>query len=428
MQKPLNTADHFTLMMDHEIRRSGLAGNFCAIVYELDVQPDADFLQLRSSEFIRRFPGANVRLKRSGRRYFWVTNQDQDAQALVHRKIEDRSAALKTIEEIMNAPSSAESTAPVLFYLLDTPACSFFMLRWFHPICDAKGAELILHQMLEGKPDQGIEEGEDAFSQMVAKWGLWQKFNMIRKAKRHVDALDSLSSSLPLIKDAQADKLGFQIVRLDAVTSKQILAQARKEAGMTGTALYFIGCLMRAMCSSGCDEQEGFCVPYAMNMRKRKALFPLFGNQVSFLFAQADMDQVRDRRKLFSSLREQHKTTIRSGLDQALVPLMQAGSWLPLDKFGKIIRNAPNGRERSSFWFSYTGEPDPKVAEVAGSRIRSMFQLSQVTSPPSLGLLVSQYNGEITLSFNYISSQIDGQWLISLTHALTAELQGGTAT
>ena len=32
----LNPADHFTLVLDYEIRKSGLAGNYCALVLELD--------------------------------------------------------------------------------------------------------------------------------------------------------------------------------------------------------------------------------------------------------------------------------------------------------------------------------------------------------------------------------------------------------
>ena len=193
---------------------------------------------------------------------------------------------------------------------------------------------------------------------------------------------------------------------------------------MMGTALYFIGCLMRALEKNGCTEKEGFCVPYAMNIRKRKAMFPLLGNQVTFLFSQAKLEQVRDRKRLFATLKEQHKSVIRSGLDHALIPLMEAGSWLPLEKFGRIIRNTPKGEERSSFWFSYTGEPDPKVEEIGGAKVISMFQLSQVTAPPSLGMLVSQYNGSITLSFNYVSSQIDQQWLNALTKIMSDELAG----
>jgi hypothetical protein len=181
---------------------------------------------------------------------------------------------------------------------------------------------------------------------------------------------------------------------------------------------------MRAIDQAGSLEKEGFCVPFAMNIRKRKALFPLVGNQVTFLFAQASMEQVRDRSALFKTLREQYKQTVRDGLEYAMIPLMEAGSWLSLEKFGDIIRNAPKGGERSSFWFSYTGEPDPKVVSVAGARVLAMFQLSQVTAPPSLAMLVNQYNGILTFSFSYIAGQIDQQWLNLLIEKLSVELNG----
>ena len=419
--RPLNTADHFTLMMDHEIRHSGLAGNFCALVFELEGSPDAEALRSRANQFITRFPEINVRLKQQGRRFVWIENPEAKPSIFFKHMVNSKTTAHEVIEEIINTQSSAYEASPVEFHLIDIPDGALFMLRWFHPICDAKGAELIIHHLLSDEP---VEEGEDAFRLLTSKWGWWKKIGMMFKAKRHIDTMDKISSSLPKIHDAPADRLKFHFVQFDSDTSKKIMAKSMKEAGMMGTALYFIGCLMRAMEKAGCHEQEGFCVPYAMNMRKRKALFPLLGNQVSFLFAQATMEQVRDRKQLFTSLREQHKETVRSGLDHALIPLMEAGSWLPLEKFGNIIRNTPKGQERSSFWFSYTGEPDPKVTEIGDAKVVSMFQPSQVTAPPSLGMLVSQYNGAITLSFNYVSSQIDKQWLDSLTEMMASELEG----
>ncbi|MDX8389136.1 MAG: hypothetical protein R8M38_01465 [Mariprofundaceae bacterium] len=425
MQRPLNTSDHFTLMMDHEIRQSGLAGNFCAIVFELESNPNVEELILRTKSLIKRFPEINVRLTQQGRHYLWQSNPDKEPNLLFHHTVNNRSTALKVIEKIINTNTPAHLTAPVAFHVIDMPEGSFFLLRWFHPICDAKGAELIIYHLLT---DHSSEEaqGEDAFTQLTKKWGFWKKIGMLYRAKRHIDALDKTSSSLPLTTEATANQLKFHVMHFDIDTSKQIMSRAMKEAGMTGTALYFIGCLMRALEKSGCDEKDGFCVPYAMNMRKRKSLFPLCGNQVSFLFAQANMKQVRDRKELFSSLRSQHKETVRSGLDHALLPLMEAGSWLSLEKFGRIIRNTPRGHERSSFWFSYTGESDPKVTDIGGAKVASMFQLSQVTAPPSLGMLVSQYAGTITLSFNYVANQIDQQWFDSLTEIMANELKGKT--
>ncbi|PCI44375.1 MAG: hypothetical protein COB41_04525 [Proteobacteria bacterium] len=419
MLTALNTADHFTLMMDHEIRKSGLSGNFCALVFELAGKLDPEIFVVKTERFLQRFPEANVRLKQQGRRYFWQPYTQGSSIFFTHQA-KHKDAAQKIIQSIINIEVSAYDAAPITFHLINMPTGSFFLLRWFHPICDAKGAELITHYFLHD--DETPPQGKNPFALLTNKWSFWKKLGMMYKAKKYIGQLDQTSSSLPKIENAPAEKLDFKLLSFDADTSKNIMRNAMKEAGMTGTSLYFIGCLMRALEKTGCQEKAGFCVPYAMNMRKRKALFPLFGNQVSFLFAQASMEQVRDRKKLFTSLREQHKTTIRTGLDQALVPLMWAGSWLPLEKYGGIIRNTPQGEERSSFWFSYTGEPEPQVSEIAGTKVKTMFQLSQVTSAPSLGMLVSQYNGEITLSFNYIAKQIQDEWLNTLTEQLAKEL------
>lgn len=406
-------------MMDHEIRQSGLAGNFCALVYELDGSPDEAWFTERTEKFMHRFPEINVRLKQRGRRYIWEQSTDRADIFSLH-PTSGRDEALATIEAIINESSEPDQAIPVTFHLISSPQQAFFMMRWFHPICDAKGAELIVHHFLN---DVEAEQGEDAFAQLTSKWSIWKKISMMFRAKRHIDRMDRISSSLPSVSPGQSERLKFHVVSFDGETSKKIMARSMKEAGMMGTALYFIGCLMRALEKSGCEEKDGFCVPYAMNIRKRKALFPIVGNQVTFLFAQAAMQQVRDRKLLFTALREQHKQVVRDGLDHALIPLMQAGSWLPLEKFGTIIRNTPKGEERSSFWFSYTGEPDPKVEMIAGVDVKSTFQLSQVTAPPSLAMLVSQYNGIITLSFNYVAGRIDRQWLDQLISNLSDELQ-----
>jgi len=419
MLTALNTADHFTLMMDHEIRKSGLAGNFCALVFELDKKLAPESLAMKEKSFLQRFPEANVRLKQQGRRYFWQPYTQNSSIFFAHQA-KHKESAQQILQSIMNTEVSPTNAAPVTFHLINMPTGSFFLLRWFHPICDAKGAELIMHYFLHD--NEMPPQGQSPFIQLSNKWSFWKKLGMMYKAKKYIGQLDQTSSSLPKIQDTPADKLDFKLLHFDADTSKCIMRNAMKEAGMTGTSLYFIGCLMRALEKTGCQENDGFCVPYAMNMRKRKALFPLFGNQVSFLFAQATMQHVRDRKLLFKSLREQHKTTIRTGLDQALVPLMWAGSWLPLEKYGGIIRNTPQGEERSSFWFSYTGEPDPQVSAISDANVKTMFQLSQVTSAPSLGMLVSQYSGEITLSFNYVANQIQSEWLNTVMENLSKEL------
>ena len=419
----LNPADHFTLVLDHEIRKSGLAGNYCALVLELDGIPGHAEIARRCSVFARRFPLAVACLSRQGRQYAWIPSGDDSLPFQVSKlDTDDAACRQQRVLELVNQGAPVSASAPFELHLIEATDHSLLVLRWFHPATDAKGAELVLHQLFSDS--QAAQQSQPSpVERLQQQWGWWRKFRLGRQAVLNIRGLDRHASVLPLEPQRPADRLTLKLVRYDTAQTAQILVNARNQSGMTGTTLYLIGCMMRAMEATGATQEgEAYCVPYAANLRRRKALSPLFGNQVSFLFAQAGRDLLRSRQRLFTHLREQNRAAIRQGLDHAMLPLMQAGSWLSLDKYGRIVRNSPSGRERSSFWFSYTGEMEPEPEAIAGCRVRGMYQVSQVSSPPGLGLLASIFRGRLVLSFNCINNQVQGDWLECLTQAMTAEL------
>ena len=419
----LNPADHFTLVLDYEIRKSGLAGNYCALVLELDGIPDAAEITRRSRHFASRFPLAVARLSRLGRQYAWVPSGDDSLPFQISKlDTDDVASRERRLLEIVNQGTPVSESAPFELHLIAATDHSLLVLRWFHPATDAKGAELVLHHLftdsLRVQPPQ-----PSPVERLQQQWGWWRKFRLGRQAALNIRGLDRHASVLPVTAQQPADRLVLKQVRYDREQTAQILANAREQSGMTGTTLYLIGCMMRAMETTGATQEgDAYCVPYAANLRRRKALSPVLGNQVSFLFAQAGRDIVRSRQQLFTHLREQNRAAIRQGLDHAMLPLMQAGSWLPLEKYGRIVRYSPSGRERSSFWFSYTGAMEPEPVAIAGCPVRGMYQVSQVSSPPGLGLLASLFQGRLVLSYNCINNQLQGDWLERLTQAMTAEL------
>jgi len=422
---PLNAADHFTLMMDHEIRKSGLAGNLCALVIELETCPDKDELSKKTRSFAQRFPLAVASLQKTGRRYAWE-ERHKSPDIFFHHVCHDVKNSgtfqIETLKKIINKKQPLEDLLPVEVHLIESEKNNQLVLRWFHPLCDAKGIELILHHIIH----QGQHQHNDApagVDAWLAKQGLWQKIKFAFKARNNIRQLDRLNSALLNPADQPADTFDFQIVRYDKEQTAKINMLARQYAGMTGTALYFIGCMMRTLKTVGCDHQgDGFCVPYAFNLRKRKALFPIFGNHVSFLFSQASHTQLKSKQQLFEHLKEQNKHSIRHSLDFAMLPLMEAGSWLNLDRFGEIVRKNPQATERSSFWFSYTGEMDPPMTEILGCNVTGLFQISPVTAPPSFGMLVSQLNGELTISYCYIPQHVPEEKLVRITKQMSLEL------
>ena len=68
---------------------------------------------------------------------------------------------------------------------------------------------------------------------------------------------------------------------------------------------------------------------------------------------------------------------------------------------------------------------EPEHKEILGCPISNMFQMTQVTAPPGLGLLVNNFQGRLILSFNYVSNKFSRDWIDSLASRMNAELLGG---
>lgn len=423
----LNPADHFTLMMDHEIRSSGLAGNFCGLVLELDGVPDRDLIAQYCQQFARRFPRAVARLKHQGRQYAWTGDGASDLPFYSHKLAgfgTPERAREQLFLDVLNRPTPTLEASPVELHLVEETDKSALLLRWFHPVCDAKGAELLLSHLLQPKTSMPPVE-QVVLETVLNKWHLWEKAKLAYGAIRTIRRLDRHASILPEASAPAAPRLALRLATLDREQSTRAMAQAVRHTGMAGISLYFIGCLMRALEQTGSSTTgDAYCVPYAMNFRKSKSMSPVFGNQVSFLFAQASRQLVKSREALFAHLREQNKQAIRHRQDYAMLPLMQLGSWLTLQKQGQIVRYSPHGRERSSFWFSYTGDLYPEPSHIAGCAVTGFYQLSPVTMPPALGLLVNRFGGRIMLSFNFIDGCFSSDWLNALTQAVTMEVLG----
>ncbi len=427
MSNQLNPADQFTLMMDQEIRSSGMAGNNCGIVLELDGVIDEEDVKQKCQAFAKKFPRSVARLFQKGRHYYWKDSRQTALPVFFYKPDALQSPDFdrhRKFLDIINTSVSLFDSAPVEIHVIIEAGQSFVMLRWFHPVCDAKGAELVLHHIFN--PGKELpDSGDLIIESMLKKWTLWEKIKYTWKAFSMIRSMEKHPSVLPLLSESADRKPGLRRIVLNREDSDKVMSLAIKNTGIAGISLYFIGCMMRAMELAGNDnEGQAYCVPYAVNYRRSRALVPVFGNQISFVFTRAEKQLVQARETLFPYLREQHKQTIKNRHDYAMLPLMQLASWLPLKRQGEIVRCTPDGRERSSFWFSYTGNVDPEPEHLAGLPVTNMYHLCQVTSPPAMAVLVSKFQGKIVLSFNYIESQCDPDWIDSVVKIMTAELRG----
>ena len=429
----LNPADSFTLAMDEEIRKDGLAGNYGCFALELSNIPDIATLQQRITEFSQRFPVTQASLQQIGKRFYWCKRIDPLPLFFQHHCPEGHNEAAfqkQTIDRIINHQQARETAAPIEFHLLTGQAQHILFTRWMHPFGDARGADLILKYLCTADEVQrrqfGLPETGSLVNVQLGKYRWWQKIGLLLKGKRYIEQLDSLESIQPFNSDLPPQRMNYTIKRLSEAQTGQVIKLARQQVGLTGTSLYYIGCLMRALEKMHPDNAgEAYCAPYAFNLRKQRALTPMTGNHVCALFAQAPRDVVQDRQKLFAHLKQQNTQVIRQQLDYAFLPLMWAGSWLSLAKYGKILRlSYGSGKERSSFWFSDVGRMDLPADSFPGAEIKGVFYACQVTAPPALAFLSCIYQNQLTLSYNFAEPTSNPEQIEKLHQLMLTELLG----
>ncbi|MGR8934869.1 MAG: hypothetical protein ACU837_10845 [Gammaproteobacteria bacterium] len=427
----LNPADYFTLALDDEIRRDGMPGSLCAFALELRQIPDMVTLSARIEEFAQRFPLVYASLQQRGKRFYWLPRNYAPQIFFVHDcpdAEEHTHFRQRILEELINRRETRVALTPLTFHLLRNKSASLFVLLWLHPLCDARGANLILQYLCCDDAEQRARFGVPATSSLIdtqlAKFSFWKKIGLFLKAKRYIQQIDGLQSILPMQANATPEKLRYSVQRLSTEDSTTVADLARRQVGLTGTSLYYIGCLMRALEKLNPHAPgDGYCATYAFNLRKQKALTPLFGNHIGGLFAQAPRSIVQDRAALFRYLKRQHTEVLRQQLDYAFLPLMWAGSWLSLPRYGKTLRQSyRTGTERSSFWFSDIGRPEIPGGALGGAEIAGMLHLCQVTNPPALAILSCTHEKRLNFTYNYVEPLILPAWIDQLQTAMLAEL------
>lgn len=426
----LNFSDYFTLSMDEEIRQEGLGGSHCGFALELNQLPAIDVLQQRITEFGKRFPIANASLQQRGKNYYWCQRNNPPPLFYQHHCPENQSCEnfhRETVNQIINQKTPRDSASPITFHLICSPTKTIFFTHWIHPFCDARGIDLILKFLCTEDQEQrklfGQPETKPLVNIQLDKYQWWQKVLLLLKGKRYIQTIDKLSSIQPLETGHIPQQFNHTIKKLTISQTEQVIRQAKKQIGLTGTSLYYIGCFMRALDKINHDnEGEAYCVPYAFNLRKQRALTPVTGNHVCALFAQAPRTIVKNRKALFNHLKQQNKDVLRHKLDYAFLPLMWAGSWLSLEKYGKILRLSSSGKERSSFWFSDIGKLDIPDQSFPGAKILSVFHACQVTSPPGLAFLCCIYQDQLIISYNFIEPLADKETIEQLHTLILTEL------
>jgi hypothetical protein len=426
----LNPCDYFTLAMDDEIRREAMPGGLCGFAVQLSQTPDVSALAERISEFTARFPLVLASLQQHKNRFYWCERDTAPQNFFQHVCPEaenEQHFQHATIETLLNEQQSRAEVLPLSFHLISGQQNSVLLLRWLHPLTDAVGIDLIFKYLCTDDSAKralfDVPKTEPLIYLQLKKYSLWQKMKLFVKAYRHISAID-LQRSIIHAKPVKPEKLRFATFQLSEAETETVAKLARHYCGLTGTSLYYIGCLMRALYRLEPEKTgDAYCIPFAFNLRKQKALTPLLSNHVGAIFPQAKRNLLQDRSTLFTHLKQQNAQVIREQLDYAFLPVMWAASWLSLEKHGENLRHSyTHHSERSSALFSNVHLSDLSQQKLLGCDISGFFHLCQLTSPPGLALLSCHYRNHLTLSYNYVEPLFDKAWIEQLHRLMLREL------
>lgn len=416
---PFNPADYFTYVLDQEIRAAGMPGGYCGFALELAGTPDLEGLQQRLDLLVERFPQASARLEARGKRFAWLPT---GRRILLQRHAcAEGGEALSIVQEIFNRPQPADAL-PLALHWIARGEGGTLLLAWLHPLLDARGSKILLDFLASPSPE-GYRESPALIGVKLAEWSLWKKLRYFFKAKRHNEEVIGVDSCLPTEAESGPQVLRLRQRRYGAEESRRIARLAQQYTGLAGRSLYYIGCLMRAMEQAGPPAAKAaYCVPYAFNLRRQNAPTPVFGNQVSCLFARATREQVRQRKGVFDHLLRQYRQTVAEELDFAYLPLMWLGQWLSPARYAKFLRKQRSGGELSSLWFSDIGDVRFGQSGFLGQPVTGVSMLCWMTLPPGLALLAAQVDGRLHLSYSYLHPAVDEAWLEEVMARMDAEL------
>ncbi len=422
----LGPVDHFLLMVDRAARREGLPGNLSSIALELEVPLDPARVGAALAPLLPRLPPLRSRLALTPILGWsrWKAVPGRRASDLVRvldRPVTDASAAA--------AAAINEPLDPALDPLLDlrlspTPrGGTVAVLRWFHPLADARGADLLLGALDE--IDAGRTPalaGPDPLARMArGEFAGWRGFRAARAL------LEGRNRPPPILLSPAATPVrGYGLLPF-SLEGREVAAaetSSRETFGGTGMneslLLASLRALHRFQVRRGAPRGP-YAIPVTANLRAAGAPGPVLGNFLAFFHLRVSAPEVEDPAVLARSIREQEIRALGAGADRAMQALLRAGRWLPLRRYERE-RYRRDGAPRESVWFSNAGQILEGRERWLGSPVLDVGVATAVPHPPGALFLFFRRPGTLRGAVVYAEGVLDREGAYRLAEFLREEL------
>lgn len=384
------------LALEQHPRPQGAAGNTCHYIMELDGTIDLEaFRTLLLNDPWIGYLNALQLVKKRGNRVHWI-------------KSEVRDPTIRILEDDQFLPLEIKSLHldfghPLLcFHLVHrSKGTCALVLSWHHLLMDGYGATLLLRH-LSGEECRLFEERSKT---PVNR----SHFRAARKAKRFIDS--SSRGDLAAIDHLGPQRiqavLGMVELNKEETESMKRRAEGAKARFGTGNFLLAIATRMVNKHVPLINKGADFWVPIPQDKRRKGAIGPIIGNQLSFLFYRIKAKHIPNTEELVADLDQQMLHQIKEHIPSSYGHLMnymrRAGSkW-----YYRRIKG-PHGASLTSFLLTHAPEHPASLDRFFGIRIVNAVNIPPNSPSPGLTISVSTFGDRkylILQSYAHILSE-----------------------
>jgi len=389
----LNGCDYLMLGFDHELRRSGFAGNSCQIVLELGSVISLDALKNRLADLLNHFP---ILQSRPGGMVFPRWNALRHAATPQIRIHSDEPALGR---KIFNEPLAMNRGELLRFDLIqhDDEHMSV-IFTWMHALMDAPGAEHFLALV-------GHAEAPLPATQLPrARRPKPPIRERCKRAWKYLDHLDEFCKFAPRAMGSRHPSapptLHYRVEKLSVEETERVRANGARHAGVLGDAQYHAAVsvleLHRLHQRLGCPTPS-YVLPIPVGLRLKGSIEPLFSNQVAMLMFQFLPEQVDCIAHAVAALKTQTGQAMRAGLLDSGLTLGEMFRFLPLSIYVAVLKHGLRG-EICSMFYGDTSAVHPQLTSFLGAPVEDFAHVAAVTPSPGLGVIFFYFRGRLRIT------------------------------
>lgn len=416
---PLNGCDTFMLGMDYAMRKDGCAGNIChaLLSFPSGTKMEPIVRQLTSVDTLRFL--SSLRLVRPFLRTpYWIPTPLDQPLSIAELPFVD-SAELDNF--ILSHSFDPVCAAPCGFFVLpDLSHGPSLLFYWHHSLCDARGAEELLH---------GLATGTAATHSLFVRTSNEKRLRTALSEAQAVRPLifERLSGAITRLPKPGVVSEGRRIHRIrfteDETTAVDTLSQ-ELSGGIFPMALHLAAsarALFQTLRELGRPTLP-LSIPVPHDMRRYARERSLLSNQVSFLFFRIDPESSVDLRTTANAIIDQLHAAIAEQQPQKMLGFLHLLRALPSSLLWRIIEMPAKGHP-ASMYFSDIGSSFANLFTVAGAPIESATHYPPVLTPPGLTTVWSRFRGSLSVTVCYDSQSLGSEAIELFVTHLRAELK-----